>query len=336
MFTRVVRLKKRSAALALAAGLAASGLAGPAGAEEALRAVTAFPAPVEFSKSFLRFVDKVNVLGEGVVRIDYMGGPEVIPPAQQAQAIRRGVVDMQYGPGTYYLGQVPEVDAWVGSTVTAMEARANGGLEIMREVYQEKLGAYLLAHIDTGITFHIYLTEEPLRNEDGSVDLSGVKLRSQPIYREFFDALGATSVSVPVPEVYTALERGVVDGIGWPLVAIRDLSWDEFLTHRIDPPFFQTDLVVIMNEDKWGSLSDEAKEILTAAAVEYEQESYDYYQQNIADTDRAVREAGMEVVEITGPAAERYLDMAFETAWERLRNSGSRHYDALRGAYYDR
>ncbi|WP_375596509.1 TRAP transporter substrate-binding protein DctP [Algihabitans albus] len=336
MFTRVVRLKKRSAALALAAGLAAGGLAGPASAEEVLRAVTAFPAPVEFSKSFLRFVDKVNDLGEGVVRVDYMGGPEVIPPAQQAQAIRRGVVDMQYGPGTYYLGQVPEVDAWVGSTVTAMEARENGGLEIMREVYRNKLGAYLLAHIDTGITFHVYLTEEPLRNEDGSVDLSGVKLRSQPIYREFFDALGATSVSVPVPEVYTALERGVVDGIGWPLVAIQDLSWDEFLTHRIDPPFFQTDLVVIMNEDRWGSLSDEARKILTAAAVAYEQESYDYYQQNIADTDRAVREAGMQVVEITGPAAERYLDMAFETAWERLRNSGSPHYDALRTTYYDR
>lgn len=336
MFTHVVRLKKRSAALVLAAGLAAGGLAGPASAEEVLRAVTAFPAPVEFSKSFLRFVDKVNDLGEGVVRIDYMGGPEVIPPAQQAQAIRRGVVDMQYGPGTYYLGQVPEVDAWVGSTVTAMEARENGGLEIMREVYRDKLGAYLLAHIDTGITFHVYLTEEPLRNEDGSVDLSGVKLRSQPIYREFFDALGATSVSVPVPEVYTALERGVVDGIGWPLVAIQDLSWDEFLTHRIDPPFFQTDLVVIMNEDRWGSLSDEAREILTAAAVAYEQESYDYYQQNIADTDRAVREAGMQVVEITGPAAERYLDMAFETAWERLRNSGSPHYDALRATYYDR
>lgn len=336
MFTRVVRLKKRSAALVLAAGLTAGGLAGPASAEEVLRAVTAFPAPVEFSKSFLRFVDKVNDLGEGVVRIDYMGGPEVIPPAQQAQAIRRGVVDMQYGPGTYYLGQVPEVDAWVGSTVTAMEARENGGLEIMREVYRDKLGAYLLAHIDTGITFHVYLTEEPLRNEDGSVDLSGVKLRSQPIYREFFDALGTTSVSVPVPEVYTALERGVVDGIGWPLVAIQDLSWDEFLTHRIDPPFFQTDLVVIMNEDRWGSLSDEAREILTAAAVAYEQESYDYYQQNIADTDRAVREAGMQVVEITGPAAERYLDMAFETAWERLRNSGSPHYDALRATYYDR
>ncbi|WP_108662964.1 TRAP transporter substrate-binding protein DctP [Acuticoccus kandeliae] len=328
-----MRIPMKSTVLAIAAGVA---LSGPVSAEEVLRAVTAFPAPVEFAKSFLRFVDKVNAMGEGVVRIQYMGGPEVIPPPQQAQAVRRGVVDMQYGPGTYYLGDVPEVDAWVGSTVTAMEARENGGLEAMREVYKEKLGAYLLGHVDTGITFHIYLTEEPKMTADGGVDLTGVKLRSQPIYREFFDSLGATSVSVPVPEVYTALERGVVDGIGWPLVGIQDLSWDKFLKVRIDPPFFQTDLVIILNEEKWEGLSDEAKAILTKAAAEYEQESYDYYQANIVETDKAVRDAGMEVVTLEGAAAQAWLDSAFETAWARLKASGSPQYDALRAAYYNR
>jgi TRAP-type C4-dicarboxylate transport system substrate-binding protein len=328
-----MRTHLKTTALAVAASL---GLSASATAEEVLRAVTAFPAPVEFSQSFLRFVDKVNEAGEGVVQIQYMGGPEVIPPQQQAQAIRNGVIDMQYGPGTYYLGQIPEVDAWVGSTVTAMEARQNGGLETMRTVYSDKLNAYLLGHIDTGITFHIYLTEAPERTDDGGVDLSGLKLRSQPIYREFFESLGAASVSIPVPEVYTALERGVVDGIGWPLVAIQDLSWDQFLTHRIDPPFFQTDLAVIMNEDRWQSLSDEAKAVLETAAAEYERESYEYYQQNIAETDAAVREGGMAVVELAGEAAERYLDMAFETAWSRLKEAGSPHYEALRAAYYDR
>jgi len=328
-----MRTASKTISLALAAAL---GLPAAAAAEEVLRAVTAFPAPVEFSQSFLRFVDKVNEAGEGVVQIQYMGGPEVIPPQQQAQAIRNGVIDMQYGPGTYYLGQIPEVDAWVGSTVTAMEARKNGGLATMREVYADKLDAYLLGHIDTGITFHIYLTEAPERTDDGGVDLSGLKLRSQPIYREFFENLGAASVSIPVPEVYTALERGVVDGIGWPLVAIRDLSWDQFLTHRIDPPFFQTDLAVIMNADRWQGLSEEAKTILQTAAAQYERESHEYYQENIAETDEAVRQAGMTVVELTGEAAERYLDMAFETAWSRLEESGSPHYEALREAYYDR
>ncbi|WP_018701122.1 TRAP transporter substrate-binding protein DctP [Amorphus coralli] len=309
----------------------------PAKAEEVvLKAVTAFPSSLDFAQSFLRFVDKVNEEGKGVVKIQYMGGPEVVPPPQQAQAVRRGVIDMQYGPGTYYLGDMPEVDAWVGSTVNAMEARANGGFEIMQKVYEDKLGAYLLAHIDTGVDFHIYLTEEPKRTEDGGIDLSGLKLRSQPIYREFFDALGATSVSVPVPEVYTALERGVVDGVGWPLVGIQDLSWDKFLKYRVDPAFFQTDLCIIMNVDKWAGLSDEAKAILTKVATEHEQSSFDHYQTVIEETDKAVQEAGMQVIDITGDARQEYLEMAFETAWSRLKSSGSDQFDALRAAYYDR
>ncbi|MGX1099594.1 TRAP transporter substrate-binding protein DctP [Amorphus sp. MBR-141] len=309
--------------------------AAPARAEEVvLKAVTAFPASLDFAQSFQRFVAKANEMGKGVVQIQYMGGPEVVPPPQQAQAVRRGVIDMQYGPGTYYLGDMPEVDAWVGSTVSAMEARKNGGFAVMQEVYKQKLGAYLLAHIDSGVGFHIYLTEEPKRTADGGVDLTGLKLRSQPIYREFFDALGATSVSVPVPEVYTALERGVVDGIGWPLVGIKDLSWDKFLKYRIDPPFFQTDLVVMMNEEKWAGLSDEARAILTKAAAEYEQESYDHYQEVIEETDKVVRADGMQVIDITGKAREEFLETAFETAWNRLKASGSDKYDALRTGYY--
>lgn len=311
--------------------------AAPVRAEEVvLKAVTAFPASLDFAQSFQRFVAKVNEEGKGVVKIQYMGGPEVVPPPQQAQAVRRGVIDMQYGPGTYYLGDMPEVDAWVGSTVSAMEARKNGGFAVMQEVYKQKLGAYLLAHNDTGVGFHIYLTEEPKRTADGGVDLTGLKLRSQPIYREFFDALGATSVSVPVPEVYTALERGVVDGIGWPLVGIKDLSWDKFLKYRIDPAFFQTDLVVMMNEEKWAGLSDEARDILTKAAAEYEQESYDHYQEVIKETDKIVRADGMQVIDITGKAREEFLQMAFETAWNRLKASGSDKYEPLRKGYYQK
>ena len=112
----------------------------PARAEEVvLKAVTAFPASLDFAQSFQRFVAKANEMGKGVVQIQYMGGPEVVPPPQQAQAVRRGVIDMQYGPGTYYLGDMPEVDAWVGSTVSAMEARKNGGaIRYFRNLSQDR------------------------------------------------------------------------------------------------------------------------------------------------------------------------------------------------------
>lgn len=325
------------------AGIAISGtalalvlMAGAANAEETLRAVSAFPKPLAFSQSFQGFVDLVNEKGKGVIKIDYIGGPEMFPPNQQVDAVRRGVVDMQYGPASYYLGTMPEADAWVGSTVTAADARANGGFEIMQTAFSEKLGVNLLAHLDTGVQFHIYTIDEPKRTEDGGVDLDGLRIRSQPIYNSFFESLGAIPVSVPVPDVYTGLERHTFDGSGWPIIAIKDLSWDKFLRYRIDPGFFQTDLAVVVNPAKWDALSDEAKTILNEASAEYEKTSYDNFQAMISETDKAVRDEGMEVITLEGSAAAKYLDGAYDSAWKRMKEAGSEHYDALRKAYYSR
>ncbi len=308
----------------------------PAAAQETIRAVTAFPSQLAFSQSFLGFVDMVNERGEGVIRIDYAGGPEAIPQNQQMDAAARGVVDMHYGPASFHLGTMPEADAWVGSTVTAMEARENGGFGIMQEAFAEKLGVHLLAHIDSGIQFHIYTVNEPGRAEDGSLQFDGAQLRSQPIYKSFFESLGAVPISVPVPDVYTGLERNTFDGAGWPIVAIQDLSWDKFLKYRVDPGFFQTDLAIVMNPDTWEGLSDEAKQILSDTAAEYEQVSYDDFQELIAETDAAVREAGMQVIELEGEAREAYLDAAYDSAWGRMEAAGTERYQALRDAYYDR
>ncbi|SFE28153.1 TRAP transporter substrate-binding protein DctP [Roseivivax sediminis] len=321
--------------LASALGLAAA-LAAPAAAQETIRAVTAFPSQLAFSQSFLGFVDLLNERGEGVVQIQYIGGPEAVPQNQQMDAAARGVVDMHYGPASFHLGTMPEADAWVGSTVTAMDARENGGFEIMQEAFAEKLGVQLLAHIDSGIQFHIYTVDEPGRAEDGSLEFNGAQLRSQPIYKAFFESLGAVPISVPVPDVYTGLERNTFDGAGWPIVAIKDLSWDKFLQYRVDPGFFNTDLGIYMNPGKWDSLSDEAKEILTEVAAEYEQISYDNFQEVIQETDATVREEGMTVIELEGAARDAYLDAAYDSAWARMEASGTERYDALREAYYDR
>lgn len=325
-----------------AARLAAAGLTGlatlapTASAEETIRAISAFPKSLAFSQSFQGFVDLVNERGAGVVRIDYAGGPEMFPPNQQVDAVRRGVIDMQYGPASYYLGTMPEADAWVGSTVTAAEARDNGGFEIMQQAFADKLGVNLLAHLDTGVQFYIYTLEEPKRTEDGGVDLDGLRIRSQPIYNAFFESLGAIPVSVPVPDVYTGLERNTFDGSGWPIIGIQDLSWDEFLKYRIDPGFFQTDLAVVINPAKWEGLSEEAKRIVEEAAIEYEVTSYENFQTMINETDEAVRADGMQVIALEGEARQAYLDQAYNSAWERMKNAGSEHYDALRAAYYNR
>ena len=316
-------------ALALALGTVAQ-----VRAEEVLNAVVAFPKLLDFTKSFLRYVDTVNEKGKGVVQINVQGGPEVIPPPEQGDAVRRGVVDMQYGPATYYLGAFPEADAMVGSNLSPAETRANGGLDLLGQAFTEKMGVHLLGHFDTGIPFHLYLVDEPKRTDVGAIDLNGLKLRSQPIYREFFEKMGVTTVSIPVPEVYTALERGTVDGLGFPLVAVMDLGWHEHFKYRIDPPFFQTDLVTIVNQAKWDALSDEARTILQEAAVAFEQTSYDYFQDYQKELDQKMRDAGINVIELEGDVGAAFAASGYETAWERFANKDAEAASTFKEKFY--
>jgi len=320
--------------LTLATAAVAMLAAAQSHAEEVLRATTMLPRTLIYSESFLKFVEKVNQEAAGTIRIDFIGGPEAIPTPEQPEALRNGVIDMVYGPATYYLGMVPEVDALLGSNIEPPEQRANGGMELLNEIHQSRLNAFLLAHPDAGHGFHIYLSELPEINADGMPDLSGRRIRGAQLYREFFQGLGATYVSIKVPEVYTALERGTVAGVGWPSVGMMDLSWDNFLKVRIDPAYFQTEVVILVNLDRWNAMSEVARNALQALAIEHETDSMVSFQTMERDEDAEMRRRGVEVVTLDEAAAARYRSAAIETAWMRLKTRNATHHDALRDKFY--
>jgi TRAP-type transport system periplasmic protein len=96
----------------LYAALAASLLATSASAQEVtLRAISAFTEKTLFSKNFERFVDHVNEVGKGQVKINYIGGPRAMPPFEVGNALRTKVVDMANVPGAFYTNLMPEADA---------------------------------------------------------------------------------------------------------------------------------------------------------------------------------------------------------------------------------
>ena len=113
-------------------GVAAAALIGisasAASAQEIIRAVTFTPAQVSFSKNFMKFVDLVNERGEGVVQIQVIGGPEVIPNERMGEAQMNGIADMFLLPAGLYLNIVPEGEAFAGSNKDPMTVREEGGL----------------------------------------------------------------------------------------------------------------------------------------------------------------------------------------------------------------
>ena len=81
-------------------------------------------------------------------------------------------------------------------------------------------------------------------------DLKGLRFRGQPNYNAIFKHYGIAGVNIAAPEVYTALERGTVQGYGWPLWGINDFGWDKLTKMRVDPGFYNVVINVLMNKTK--------------------------------------------------------------------------------------
>src|SRR5216684_384180 len=137
---------------ALAAVLAATAAPAPATAQEiTLRAVSSFAEGTEFSKNFERFIEKVNTDGKGVLKINYIGGPRAVPPFEVGNAVRSRVVDIANVTGAFYGNLMPEADSFKLITRTMAEIRANGGIELLEKLHNDKLNAHFLARWGYGV-----------------------------------------------------------------------------------------------------------------------------------------------------------------------------------------
>lgn len=305
-------------------------------AEQQIKAVHAFPSSLVYTQSFLDFVAKVNERGKGIVQIKVLGGPEVIGLAQQPSSVRSGVVDMAYTAASFYSDQVPERDAMISSNANAIYARKSGGIDLLNKIHQKKMGVYYLGWFDSGVNYNLYTIEQPKLDAAGNLDLSGTRLRSNPVYDAFFtEYLKTQPISLPTTDVYSALERGVVDATGWTQIGMNDLNWNKFLNYRIDPPFYSTDMGVIVNFKRWNKLDKKAQKILQETAIEHERESAQKFTQLSIEQQAALEKSGMKAFTLNAENAILYQNAARKASQDRMRShmerqpEGLTHYDDL-------
>jgi TRAP-type C4-dicarboxylate transport system substrate-binding protein len=286
--------------------------------EQTLTLVSSWNARQNFTAHFLQYVAAVNEAGKGIVQIEFKGGPEVIPQRQLLYALRRGVIDMAFGGMTYYRGLLPEGDAMFAGTIDPQTARENGGLDALQPYWNERINAHLIGWMQSGIGPHFYLTNPPAFGADGLPDLSGLKIRTSPTNVELVNSTGARAVQIAVKEIYTAFQRGAVDGLAWPTIGFPDLGIGDYVHYRIDPAVLQLSITLQINLDRWNSLSPDAQRILTEQAILYEQKSRtDLF----AIMDREVAEldaAGFQSVQMEPEVAARWTRHAHQVVWERF------------------
>ncbi len=310
---------KKTSILFSAAVVAASVFAidAPASAEVTIRAAGPWPKTHPLIKSFQRFVDRTNKAGKGILQIRYIGGPEITKPREQAIAMRNGLFDMLYGPPAYYLGLFPEGDFAHGFK-TAMEQRAAGAYDMVREAMKKKMNARFIARFDSGLGLHLFLKDKPKMNAQGLPDLTGLKLRASPTYRDLIKDLGGTAVVMGPQQVYTALERGVIDGMGYSLVDVRARGVHKFVKYWVDPPFSFATIAISMNHNVWDKMPKKARDFLDAQAAAWEKESYEYWQGKAGEERKALAGLGMTPIDLKGDQAKAYKALFLKGPWGRM------------------
>jgi len=287
-------------------------------AEVELTAISPWALNVEFAEDLQLFVEAVNVRGKGRVHIRYLGGPEVIPQRQMVYALRRGVVDVYFGAATYLIGVVPEGDAFLGASVTPIEARRNGAYEAIQDYWMEKLNAFFLGWHQTGYRLHIFTRAPPVFRSDGLPNVSGLRIRTTPTYRAFLKAVGATPIDIPSSEVYTALERGTVDAIAWTSTSMSNQGFQKFVHYRIDPGVLNPVMTLQVNLDRWRSLSTDVQELLMDESLTYERESRERFKAKESLEKQVLAAEGMTYVGLSASAADKYRSLAADAVWARM------------------
>lgn len=296
--------------------------------EIVLRAVSGFNPGTTFSVNFEAFIKRVNERGKGAVQIHYVGGGgKVMDPFQMGNALKTGVVDVANLPGTFYTNVVPEADALKLIPGSVSKLKGTEVYALLDEVHNRKGNAHLLARQKTLVPFHLYVNKKI-----AGMDLTGLKLRTTPIYAPFFTAMGATVVRLAPGDIYTALERGVVDGYGWPLQGIFDLGWQDATKFRVDPGFYNAADEILVNLSKWNGLTGPQKAILEEAGAWMERTAdADDLELNRKEAERQSKQ-GIQVITLVGEQREKYSRLADETAWKAVISAAPEYGPKLKRA----
>ena len=239
------------------------------------------------------YIDLVQELSGGSVSIT-PSGPEVVPAGQQIQPLTAGVFDLIYTHGLYHTGTTG-----IGAAIDAVDGdiekrRTSGIWDWIDNHYQETQNLKVVS-IPTANTGFRFFLKEPM---DAGTKLDGMKIRALPSYNQIVASLGATAVVIPFGELYSSLEKGVVDGIVWPSVGAVGFKFHEVAPYLAEPAFGSVSYLIMMNLDKWNALDTNTQAVMLEAGHKLEQDMVGFFDKLLVEENAAMAAGGAQFTSI--------------------------------------
>ena len=253
-----------SLCLFLLLGSASSGLAAKT---YTINCVSAWPKGAFFVKYFItNFIDEVQKAADqkypGELKMKYKGGPEIVTANEQIVAVGKGMVDLIYGSPSYYLSKMPELDILHMTEKLPWEEKAAGLYDYLDKLHNQKTNTHFLARNGLGIEYNLFLNK-PIKKLE---DIKGMKIRVNPSTVPMMKALGAVPIQMPPSDLFTALERGVVQGQVMPSYVLRPFGLVKVTKYMVFPGMFDSPNTLIVNLDTWKKLPKHLQELMTEQA----------------------------------------------------------------------
>ena len=137
--------------------------------------------------------------------------------------------------------------------------------------------------------------QKPVRTLE---DLKGLKVRTPGGYvTKVFEALGVTPISMPSPEIFNSLERGILDGYGLPYGPVTSLKLEDVTKYITELDLGTLLEAVIMNKRKYDSLPTELKRIIDDAGENARKNIPRAYEEQAEAAKEKINKKGIEVIQ---------------------------------------
>ena len=270
-------------------------------------------------KNFVKFCDNVKKMTDGRVVIKPLSAGSIVPTFELLDAIQNGVLEAMHTGAVYYSGKEPGL-AMVTDLICAWrapwEAEAwfyyGGGRELLNEVYN-KYNVQAIGVVQWG--FESFPSKFPIKSMH---DYKGHKFRSpQGMTADTLGKLGAGVVILPGGEVYSALDKGVVEGTDWGTPSMNiALGFNQVCKYFVYPEYRSAPMSEFsVRMDIWKKLSDTDKAIIETAVKAWNTENLATLGVMDMDAVQKWEAGGGKAVSWTPEAVAEFRDFVRKEIW---------------------
>lgn len=244
----------------------------------------------------------------------------------------KGIADIGYMNVGFTPGRFPITDLASFAQSSSADVITDGMMALMKEGYmQQEHDKVRLLYVFSGGPNQI-LWRKGVKAAKTLSDLKGKKIRVPTTAgADLMTALGANPVAMPMPEVYTGMERGVIDGTFTTVetyIVFRLADVSDQITKMNSLAFTFN---MFMNKSAWNKLPDEAKNVLNKNAYKYAMTSAGWHDKY---DEMAVKKYNPAIFDLTPEELKKIKEIISENLAEYVKKYDAAGFPAGKAAQY--